>query len=125
MVSARPLPARRPPSGRSPCASPSAEWRLNLSSGDKRFKEPAFQANPLYRRLAQSYLACTRTVDNVLADLEKRWAHIETARFLATILTTAAAPTNFLLGNPAALKLAVDSGGAAFSRGSGTCSWTS
>jgi polyhydroxyalkanoate synthase len=39
------------------------------------------------------------------------------ARFVAALLTEALAPTNFLLGNPAALKRAVETGGGSLIRG--------
>ena len=80
--------------------------------GDARFKDPAWRENPAYHGLAQSYLASCRAIDNLVDSLEEKdWAHAETARFLAGILTSAAAPTNLLPTNPAALKRAFDTGG--------------
>ena len=41
----------------------------------------------------------------------------EQARFAANILTSAAAPANFLASNPAAIKRAFDTGGTSLLRG--------
>jgi polyhydroxyalkanoate synthase len=87
-------------------------------SRDNRFRDPAWAEDPAFRRLAQSYLAGCRAANNLVSGLEeKSWAHAETARFLTTIATSAAAPTNVLAGNPAALKKAFDSGGTSLVRG--------
>ena len=70
---------------------------------DKRFADPAWAGNPVYRRLLQAYLverdALFHLVDEVGLDHKSR----ERARFALTLITEAAAPTNTLLGNPAAL----------------------
>jgi polyhydroxyalkanoate synthase subunit PhaC len=70
---------------------------------DKRFVDPAWASNPLYRRLLQAYLverdALFRLIDEVGLDPKSR----ERARFAMSLVTEAAAPTNTLLGNPSAL----------------------
>ncbi len=72
---------------------------------DKRFSDPAWQ-HPLWNRLALLYLAgdesLVRVVDNVGLD-EKSALR---ARFAMMQVSAASAPTNTLLGNPAALKRA-------------------
>jgi polyhydroxyalkanoate synthase len=86
--------------------------------GDGRFRDVAWQSNPVYHRVAQSYLAACLATDNLVDSLEdKHWTHAEKARFLMGIVTSAAAPTNVLLGNPAALKRALDTGGTSLARG--------
>ena len=79
--------------------------------GDKRFTHPAWSNNPLYRRVLQAYLvechALVRLVDDVDLDHKSR----ERARFAISLFTEAAAPTNTLLGNPAALAKALESRG--------------
>jgi polyhydroxyalkanoate synthase subunit PhaC len=71
--------------------------------GDKRFADPAWADNPVYRRLLQAYLverdALFRLVDELGLDDKSR----ERARFALSLVTEAAAPTNTLLGNPSAL----------------------
>ena len=47
------------------------------------------------------------------------WHDVERARFAVNALTSALAPTNTLLGNPAALKRAFDTAGASVLRGLG------
>jgi polyhydroxyalkanoate synthase len=70
---------------------------------DKRFVDPAWASNPIYRRVLQAYLverdALFRLVDEVGLDDKSR----ERARFALSLVTEAAAPTNTLLGNPSAL----------------------
>ena len=74
---------------------------------------------PLYRRLAQSYLAMCEAVDHLLNDmgLHADMHRVEQARFALGILTSAAAPTNTLLGNPAALKKTFETAGSNLVRG--------
>jgi polyhydroxyalkanoate synthase subunit PhaC len=92
------------------------------SPKDRRFADPAWSSNPGYRRLLQSYLATTGALGR-LADARAAagadWREIEQARFVLNALTSAMAPTNTLLGNPAALKRAFDTGGRSVVRGLG------
>ncbi|RFU22136.1 alpha/beta fold hydrolase [Geodermatophilus marinus] len=88
--------------------------------GDKRFTDPAWTLHPGYRRLLQSYLAVAGSLDRLLADHEAGgadWREVEQARFVLTAFTSAMAPTNTLLGNPAALKRAFDTAGRSLVRG--------
>ena len=92
------------------------------SPKDKRFADPAWSLNPLYRRVSQSYLAAGGAASRLVDDLEARstdWHDVERARFAVNALTSALAPTNTLLGNPAALKRAFDTAGASVLRGLG------
>jgi len=86
---------------------------------DWRFKDPAWSSNPVYQRIGQLYLAFCAAVDSVLDDVEQTTDphRAERARFVMNILTSAAAPTNTLLGNPGALKKTFDVGGANLVRG--------
>ena len=92
---------------------------------DKRFVDPAWAKNPVYRRLLQAYLverdALFRLVDDVGLDHKSR----ERARFALSLVTEAVAPTNTLLGNPSALGKACRRGGRAWSRGCVTSVTTS
>ena len=92
------------------------------SPKDKRFADPAWTANPVYRRLAQGYMALGQTLDRLVDDLAESgrdWHEVERARFAVNALTSALAPTNTLLGNPAALKRAFDTGGRSVVKGLG------
>jgi polyhydroxyalkanoate synthase subunit PhaC len=86
---------------------------------DKRFADPAWTENPLYRRWAQSYLLWADAVERVASSprVPADWRREARARFAASLIIDAAAPTNLLLGNPAALKRAFDTGGASLVRG--------
>ena len=89
---------------------------------DKRFADPAWSLHPGYRRLAQSYLAVTGSVDRLLQDYEAGgadWRDVESSRFVLNAVTSALAPTNTLFGNPAALKRAFDTAGRSVVRGMG------
>ncbi|WP_230426720.1 alpha/beta fold hydrolase [Cupriavidus yeoncheonensis] len=79
--------------------------------GDKRFVDPTWQSNPFYRAAMQSYLSWCNALNgfverSVLDDRSK-----ERAQFLLQLMTDALAPTNTLLGNPAALRKIIESGG--------------
>jgi polyhydroxyalkanoate synthase len=92
------------------------------SPRDKRFADPAWSTNPAYRRLAQSYLATTGSVNALVEAYEARgadWREVEQVRFVVNAFTSALAPTNTLLGNPAAVKRAFDTGGRSVLRGLG------
>jgi polyhydroxyalkanoate synthase subunit PhaC len=94
-------------------------WGLSdreLPSKDARFADGSWRDNPVYKRLAQAYLAFCDAVDNIV-EHDPDWRKRERAKFLAGILTSAVAPTNTLIGNPAALKKAFESGGMSLVRG--------
>ncbi|MGH7933964.1 MAG: PHA/PHB synthase family protein [Candidatus Binataceae bacterium] len=88
---------------------------VEADPGDKRFVDPTWKENPLYRRLLQSYLAW-RTAMSGLVETDangasRDWKASAQHRFAVTLLTEALAPTNMLIGNPAALKRAFETGG--------------
>jgi len=86
--------------------------------GDKRFRDPAWQSNPVFHRVEQAYLLACQATDKMVDGLdEKDWSQAEMARFLMGIVTSTAAPTNVLVGNPAALKRALDSRGTSLAKG--------
>ena len=78
---------------------------------DKRFADPAFDDNPLYFLLEQQYLLSSQMVDELLDAAELDASHEMKARFAARLIVDALAPTNTLVGNPAALRHAFDTGG--------------
>jgi polyhydroxyalkanoate synthase subunit PhaC len=90
------------------------------SPKDKRFSDPAWSQNPVYRRLGQFYLASGSAASRLIDDLEAQdldWHDVERARFAVNALTSALAPTNIPFGNPAALKRAFDTAGSSVVRG--------
>jgi poly[(R)-3-hydroxyalkanoate] polymerase subunit PhaC len=78
---------------------------------DWRFTDPTWHRNPVYRRVMQSYLAWAASMDSMVEAANLSWRADERARFFMGIVTSAAAPTNTLLGNPAAIKQALETGG--------------
>ena len=92
---------------------------LAPARGDWRFKDPTWTTNPLYKRVAQGYLAVCEAVEQILDDMQSANdpQRADRARFAMGILTSAAAPTNTLWGNPAAIKKTFETGGANLIRG--------
>jgi polyhydroxyalkanoate synthase subunit PhaC len=90
----------------------SGRSKLSAAPGDKRFADPAWRENPVYRMCLQTYLAWTKSVAQFVEQsaLDRRTK--ERVRFAASLVTDALAPTNTLLGNPAALRSTLESGGA-------------
>jgi polyhydroxyalkanoate synthase subunit PhaC len=87
------------------------------AAGDPRFRDPAWTQHPYYRRLGQAYAASCDFADQAADGLARTGRAGPTARFLLTIAESAAAPTNTLLGNPAAIKRAYETGGLSVLRG--------
>jgi polyhydroxyalkanoate synthase len=84
------------------------------SPKDKRFTDPAWSQNPVYRRVGQLYVASGSAASRLVDDLEAQhidWHDVERARFAVNAVTSALAPTNTPIGNPAALKRAFDTAG--------------
>jgi len=91
--------------------------RIEPAKGDRRFGDRAWQSNWLLRRVMQSYLAGCNTVDRLISDAELDWRTERQARFAATNLLDALAPTNNPCLNPTVLKESIDEGGANLVRG--------
>jgi polyhydroxyalkanoate synthase len=65
----------------------------------------------------QAYLAVGKSVTGVISDAELGWQTERQARFAASNVVDALAPTNFPWSNPAVLRAVVDEGGANLVRG--------
>jgi polyhydroxyalkanoate synthase len=79
--------------------------------GDKRFADPAFERHPGYRRVMQGYLAVRAALHGLADEVELDAKSRDRARFALSLITEALAPTNTLIGNPAAIKKAFETGG--------------
>ncbi len=85
--------------------------------GDRRFTDPAWEQNPLLRRILQTYLAADRTVDQLIDGSGLGWRDDQRVRFLAENLFAALAPSNVPMLNPSSAKAAIDTAGLNFLRG--------
>ena len=67
---------------------------LAPAKGDRRFADPAWTSNPVFRMIQQTYLASVESLDRIVAQLDddRSGAKAERARFAANIITSAAAP---------------------------------
>nr|WP_294976539.1 class II poly(R)-hydroxyalkanoic acid synthase [uncultured Pseudomonas sp.] len=89
---------------------------LQPNPQDTRFQDPSWRLNPLYRRTVQAYLAWQKQllawIDESNLDGDDR----ARARFLLSILSDAASPSNTLL-NPLAVKELFNTGGQSLLKG--------
>jgi poly[(R)-3-hydroxyalkanoate] polymerase subunit PhaC len=86
--------------------------KLAPPQGDKRFADSAWRDNPFYRMYLQGYLAWGQALAGFVERSAMDPRTKDRANFVVSLLTDALAPTNTLLGNPAALKKIIESGGA-------------
>ncbi len=84
---------------------------------DWRFKNRAWEDNPLFSRLGRSYLAWVEALSGLIDDADLDWRTEERARCALSNITAALAPTNFLLLNPDACERAFETGGRSVVRG--------
>jgi polyhydroxyalkanoate synthase subunit PhaC len=90
---------------------------LAATPGDRRFADPAWADNAVFRRLLQSYLALCGTLDRCVEEANLGAVAAGRARFAVSLVEDALAPTNFVAGNPAALKKLLTTRGASGLRG--------
>ena len=91
--------------------------KIAAPSGDRRFADPAWAESGVYRRVLQGYVALGGALDRCIDGARMDARSTERARFVASLLVDALAPTNFVAGNPAALRKLVDTRGASILRG--------
>ena len=99
-------------SGREPASGEASGTAGRTLAADRRFADPAWQANPAFFALGQAYLAAVQFTDDLLAAGRGDAATDAKARLAADLMLAGLAPTNYFLTNPAALKRAFDTGGA-------------
>lgn len=90
---------------------------ITPDKGDRRFADEWFTSKPVYKALAQSYLNWNREIRGMFEDLDLDQKTRLNANFMLNVALEAAAPTNTLLGNPAALKEAVGTKGKSLVQG--------
>ena len=111
--------ARRPQSVVKPMAGLVGEGARILTGGselepwrsDRRYGDVSWRGNPLFRSLAQGHLAVATAVDELVDGAGLDPAAEYRLRLVSSNLVAAAAPANFPLLNPAAMKAVIDTGG--------------
>ena len=91
-----------------------------VAKGDRRFRDPGWDENPLFDFIKQSYLFTSRWMLNTVRDVDG--LDEATARkidFYTRQFVDAMAPSNFALTNPEVLRATVESGGANLVKGLG------
>ena len=84
---------------------------------DRRFQDPTWSKNPIYKRGLQSWLAMRRELDGWINDSQMHPADKARAKFVTDLIGDTLAPTNSLLGNPAAMKKLYETGGVSLLNG--------
>ena len=77
---------------------------------DRRFVDPAWSQNPLYRRYLQTYLAWRKELHSWIDDSNLSDQDISRGHFVINLMTEAMSPTNGA-ANPAAVKRFFETGG--------------
>lgn len=93
------------------------ESEIKPDRKDRRFVDPTWQANPFYKRGLQSWLAMREELNGWIADSGLSKADRGRAQFMLDIIVDSMAPTNTLLGNPAAMKRIYETGGLSLIQG--------
>jgi len=85
---------------------------LAPSPKDRRFADPAWEAHPWFLAQRQAYLAWSRCMRDLPEAAGMAGAAARKAEFAVDMVVDSLAPTNFLWGNPPALRKAVETKGA-------------
>ena len=83
---------------------------LQPTSDDRRFADPAWSQNPLYKRYLQTYLAWRKELHDWIDDSNLPPKDVSRGHFVINLMTEAMAPTN-TAANPAAVKRFFETGG--------------
>ena len=84
---------------------------LKPEKGDKRFMDPIWSSNPAYKALMQSYLTWSQGMNEWVDSLDMDDRNKLRAKLLTSMMTDTLAPTNAVLGNPAAMHKTLETGG--------------
>ena len=83
---------------------------LAPSDGDRRFSDPAWSQNPLYKRYLQTYLAWRKELHDWIEHSSLSEQDASRGHFVINLMTEAMAPSNSM-ANPAAVKRFFETGG--------------
>jgi polyhydroxyalkanoate synthase subunit PhaC len=95
----------------------SNESELAPAPKDKRFSDAAWNANPFYKVGMQYYLAVQKGVNRWVEDLELDDLERARASFVSGMIIDSISPTNTFVGNPSAIKKAMETGGGSLIKG--------
>jgi polyhydroxyalkanoate synthase subunit PhaC len=84
---------------------------------DRRFTDPAWSENAGYWWLREIYHDCEQALLEIVRDTDTSPAVKQKAQFAVQLMIDALSPTNSILGNPAVIKKALDTGGLSLVRG--------
>ena len=87
------------------------------AADDRRFADRTWHDNPAFFAVRQAYLAAGQLTSDLLAAGAGNAVADSKAELATGFLLDALAPTNFLLTNPAAIKRAMETGGASLAAG--------
>ena len=85
--------------------------------GDKRFSAPEWEAMPVFRYFRDSYLLTSKMMMDAVEKADLDAATKQRMRFFMRQYLDAAAPSNYLLTNPEAIKAAMESRGETLQEG--------
>ncbi len=90
---------------------------LGPDAKDRRFKDETWHKNPIYKRGLQSWLAMQKELKGWIEDSGISQEDKTRANFMLDIVIDSLAPTNTLIGNPAAMKKLFETGGQSVLKG--------
>ena len=90
---------------------------LSPNPRDRRFTDPTWSNNRFYRQTLQFWMAARASVTECIEDFELERTDRARTALLVDIVMDSLAPTNSLLGNPAAVKRFYETGGRSLLRG--------
>ncbi len=90
---------------------------IEPAKGDRRFLDGAWRDNPFHRMALHGYLAWSTAVNRIIDRAGADSDTTERIRYVASLFTDAMSPDNTLIGNPTALKEAVETAGGSLLNG--------
>ena len=86
-------------------------------ASDKRFADPAWSGNAAYWLVREIYHGWAQSLLAIVRDADTPREVRQKAEFAVQLMIDALAPTNFVLGNPAVIKKALETGGLSLAKG--------
>ncbi|MDO8606325.1 MAG: alpha/beta fold hydrolase [Phaeospirillum sp.] len=84
---------------------------LAPAKGDRRFSDNAWSDSPFHRMALHGYLSWSTALNRIIDRAGADTATTERMRYVSSLFTDALSPDNTLIGNPMALKAAVETAG--------------